>query len=194
MFRISLQKRRQTYTWYGPRTIPMRHGTYVIRSGCVQWEESFFPKTFVAIVVLFWLEWAGYLAVAGLNLLAQISDRISLGIVLNCVHCHMLSLLVLWHQVLHTTRTYLIRYLSQKIQACHSKVSCPFQPKNNNNGKAQSLEKDSPHCGERIKDLMCKTVTSYGGSNVIRKCQLRTGIGHMKWLKFSIICWMVLMK
>ena len=42
-----------------------------------QWEESFFPKTSVAIVILFWLKWAGYLAMAGLNLLAQISDRIS---------------------------------------------------------------------------------------------------------------------
>ena len=42
-----------------------------------QWEESFFSKTPVAIVILFWLKWAGYLAMAGLNLLAQISDRIS---------------------------------------------------------------------------------------------------------------------
>jgi len=42
-----------------------------------QWEESFFPKTSVAIVILFWLKWAGYLAMAGLNLLAQLSDRIS---------------------------------------------------------------------------------------------------------------------
>ena len=42
-----------------------------------QWEESFFPKTSVGIVILFWLKWAGYLAVAGLNLLAQLSDRIS---------------------------------------------------------------------------------------------------------------------
>ena len=42
-----------------------------------QWEESFFPKTSVAIVILFWLKWAGYLAVAGLNLLAQLSNRIS---------------------------------------------------------------------------------------------------------------------
>ena len=39
-----------------------------------QWEESFFPKTSVTIVILFWLKWAGYLAVAGLNLLAQLSD------------------------------------------------------------------------------------------------------------------------
>ena len=54
----------------------------------------------------FWLKWVGYLAVTGLNLLAQISDRISPGSVLNCVHCHMLSLLVSWHQVLNTTRTY----------------------------------------------------------------------------------------
>ena len=37
----------------------------------------FFPKTSVTIVILFWLKWAGYLAVAGLNLLAQLSDRIS---------------------------------------------------------------------------------------------------------------------
>ena len=46
-------------------------------SSIAQWEESFFPKTSVAIVILFWLKWAGYLAVAGLNLLAQLSDRIS---------------------------------------------------------------------------------------------------------------------
>ena len=42
-----------------------------------QWEEKFFSKTSVAIVILFWLKWAGYLAMAGLNLLAQLSDRIS---------------------------------------------------------------------------------------------------------------------
>ena len=38
-------------------------------------KSLFFPKTSVAIVILFWLKWAGYLAVAGLNLLAQLSDR-----------------------------------------------------------------------------------------------------------------------
>ena len=48
----------------------------VIRT-TAQWEESFFTKISVAIVILFWLKWAGYLAVAGLNLLAQLSDRIS---------------------------------------------------------------------------------------------------------------------
>ena len=80
-------------------------------------EESLFPyKHRWSLLLFFWLKWAGYLAVSGS-----------------------------WHRVLHTTRTYPIRYLSQKIQACHSKVSCPFQPKNNN-GNAQSLEKDSPHC------------------------------------------------
>ena len=31
----------------------------------------FFPKTSVAIAILFWLKWAGYLAVAGLNFLAR---------------------------------------------------------------------------------------------------------------------------
>ena len=42
-----------------------------------QWEESFSKHLWFAIVIVFWLKWAGYLAVAGLNLLAQISDRIS---------------------------------------------------------------------------------------------------------------------
>ena len=42
-------------------------------------ESLFFKQTSVAIVIVFWLKWAGYLAVAGLNLLAQISERISLG-------------------------------------------------------------------------------------------------------------------
>ena len=37
--------------------------------------KSLFSKTSVAIVVLFWLKWASSLAVAGLNLLAQLSNR-----------------------------------------------------------------------------------------------------------------------
>ena len=41
-------------------------------------EESLFPKNYLwPLLLFFWLKWAGYLAVAGLNLLAQISDRIS---------------------------------------------------------------------------------------------------------------------
>ena len=48
----------------------------LINKYVAQWEEYFFPKTSVAII-LFWLKWAEYLAVAGLNLLAQLSDRIS---------------------------------------------------------------------------------------------------------------------
>ena len=43
----------------------------------LQWGESFSKHLWFAIVIVFWLKWAGYLAVAGLNLLAQISDRIS---------------------------------------------------------------------------------------------------------------------
>ena len=39
-----------------------------------QWKESFSKHLWVAFVVVFLAEWAGYLAVAGLNLLAQISD------------------------------------------------------------------------------------------------------------------------
>ena len=42
-----------------------------------QWKESFSKHLWFAFVVVFLAEWAGYLAVAGLNLLAQISDRIS---------------------------------------------------------------------------------------------------------------------
>ena len=56
-----------------------------------QWGESYSKQTSVAIVIVFWLKWAGYLAVAGLNLLVQIFNRISPGSVLNCVHCHMLE-------------------------------------------------------------------------------------------------------
>ena len=40
--------------------------------------ESLFPNICgLPLLLFFWLKWAGYLAVAGLNLLAQISDRIS---------------------------------------------------------------------------------------------------------------------
>ena len=39
-------------------------------------EESLFPNICgLPLLLFFWLKWAGYLAVAGLNLLAQISDR-----------------------------------------------------------------------------------------------------------------------
>ena len=41
-------------------------------------EESLFSnKHLWPLLLFFWLKWAGYLAVAGLNLLAQISDSIS---------------------------------------------------------------------------------------------------------------------
>ena len=42
-----------------------------------QWKESFPNICGLHLLLFFWLKWAGYLAVAGLNLLAQISDRIS---------------------------------------------------------------------------------------------------------------------
>ena len=42
-----------------------------------QWKESFPNICGLPLLLFFWLKWAGYLAVAGLNLLAQISDRIS---------------------------------------------------------------------------------------------------------------------
>ena len=38
--------------------------------------KSLFPNICgLPLLLFFWLKWAGYLAVAGLNLLAQISDR-----------------------------------------------------------------------------------------------------------------------
>ena len=41
-------------------------------------ERVFFPNICgLSLLLVFWLKWAGYLAVAGLNLLAQISSRIS---------------------------------------------------------------------------------------------------------------------
>ena len=40
--------------------------------------KSLFPNLCgLPLLLFFWLKWAGYLAVAGLNLLAQLSDRIS---------------------------------------------------------------------------------------------------------------------
>ena len=42
-----------------------------------KWKESFPNICGLPLLLFFWLKWAGYLAVAGLNLLAQISDRIS---------------------------------------------------------------------------------------------------------------------
>ena len=40
-----------------------------------QWKESFPNICGLHLLLFFWLKWAGYLAVAGLNLLAQLSDR-----------------------------------------------------------------------------------------------------------------------
>ena len=44
-------------------------------SGITQWKESFSKHLWLPLLLFFWLKWAGYLAVAGLNLLAQISER-----------------------------------------------------------------------------------------------------------------------
>ena len=46
---------------------------FIMHSG-----KSLFPNICgMPLLWFFWLKWAGYLAEAGLNLLAQISDRIS---------------------------------------------------------------------------------------------------------------------
>ena len=46
------------------------YSRFFINQSLAQWGESFFKQTSVAIVIVFWLKWAGYLAVAGLNLQA----------------------------------------------------------------------------------------------------------------------------
>ena len=42
-----------------------------------QWRESFFQTSVAIVIVLFWLKWAGYLAMAGLNFLPLLFDRVS---------------------------------------------------------------------------------------------------------------------
>ena len=49
----------------------------VILAQTLQWGESFSKHLWFAIVIVFLAEMGRILAVAGLNLLAQISDRIS---------------------------------------------------------------------------------------------------------------------
>ena len=59
--------------------VPPRHCIVVLLTHVpllAQWGESFSKHLWFAIVIVLWLKWAGYLAEAGLNLLAQISDRI----------------------------------------------------------------------------------------------------------------------
>ena len=62
---------------HGANNIQTFRAKYVDQQDDPQWKESFSKHLWFAFVVVFWLKWAGYLAVAGLNLLAQISDRIS---------------------------------------------------------------------------------------------------------------------
>ena len=50
----------------------MRRSPLEVRPSPMHSGESLFFQTSVAMVIVFWLKWAGYL-----NLLAQISDRIS---------------------------------------------------------------------------------------------------------------------
>ena len=51
---------------------------HLLWRGCMHSGESLFPNICGLPLLLFiWLKWAGYLAVAGLNLLTQISERIS---------------------------------------------------------------------------------------------------------------------
>ena len=51
-----------------------RAGTHCTQTA--QWEESFSKHLYFAIVIVFWLKWSGYLAVAGLILDTLLSYRI----------------------------------------------------------------------------------------------------------------------
>ena len=57
-----------------------------------QCEESFSKHLCFAVVIALFVKWAGYLTVAGLNLLL-LTDRISP----ESVHYYMLNLQVSWH-------------------------------------------------------------------------------------------------
>ena len=41
------------------------------------WEKFFFQTCGLPLLLFFWLKWAGYLAVAGLNLPPLLPDRVS---------------------------------------------------------------------------------------------------------------------
>ena len=72
---VCLVSVKSSFTVSQPLALWKDGNNTILTSHKAQWEESFFPKTSVAIVILFWLKWAGYVAVAGLNLLAQLPDR-----------------------------------------------------------------------------------------------------------------------
>ena len=53
-------------------------GQQLLAPSALHSEESLFLNSVLCLCFcFFWMKWAGYLAVAGLNLLGQISDRIS---------------------------------------------------------------------------------------------------------------------
>ena len=62
----------------GPQGVPRAYA---------QWEESFSKHLEFAIVITFWLKWAGYLAVAGLNLHTLLSYRTVQIELKNLLHC-----------------------------------------------------------------------------------------------------------
>ena len=80
------------------------------------------------------------------------------------------------HTVLHTKRAYPIRYLSKTIQACHSKVSCPFQPE-----KQQQRQ---------TTDVWKKTLSTVSGSLLLTWNDLLHGLyNQMPDKGLSVLCW-----
>ena len=59
------------------RPVMYRHQSVFLYDPTPQWEESFSKHLWFAFVIgVFWLKWAGYLVVAGLNLHTLLSYRI----------------------------------------------------------------------------------------------------------------------
>ena len=127
-------------------------------------------NTHVCALLLLWFL-AEYLALAGLkNLLAQLSDRT------------------------HHFTVYSQMPLAFLTKLCtdHSKVSCPFQPKNNNNSKAQMFViLFAPMCGPKKPDnysvLTPTPCLSLGKWRVLRLWRSCSLLSTSPWIRITSI-------
>ena len=116
-----------------------------------QWGDSFCKQTSVANCYWFvWLKWAGYLAVAGQNLLTQISDRISPE---ECkTWCQETTRLSMWQCTKINTPSGLILsdiWATRRFRLATARYPpCPFQPKR-------------PITIERVWKMTLRTVTRF---------------------------------
>ena len=87
------------------RRFPIKKGVYYVAH---RGKKNYKCLCF-ALVIVFWLKWAGYLAVIGLNLLAQSSDRMHHFTALISVHDGKLYQKGQWQQVIHRKMMYPVR-------------------------------------------------------------------------------------